>query len=274
MFQDSDVTRILAISPHLDDAVLSVGGGLAQASRDGAQVTVYTVFAGTASPPYSPAAKRMHTLWGLSSDDDAPLYRRKEDVAALDHLGAGHRHGRFVDSLYRRLPDGQWLTDRAEGRQKLAINRRSTDSDRELVAAVRAEVRSIADEFDPTLILTAAGIGEHPDNEAVRDAALFVAREKNIPIRLWEDLPAAVFHSDAGELPSGFRLGPPGSDPVKPAAWTRKLDAVKCYATQLLVLHGPGKDLFAQLADRARANSPQGGHSEKTWSVLHTEDNG
>ncbi len=271
MLQDLETTRLLAISPHLDDAALSIGAGLAEAAQGGAQVTVYTAFAGTASPPYSPAAERMHTLWGLSSDDDAPQYRRQEDIAALDHLGVDHRHGRFLDSIYRRLPDGQWLTDRAPGRQKLAINRRSTDSDRELVAEIVGEIGPIVDELDPTLIVTCAAVGEHPDHEAARDAALFVARDKNIPIRLWEDLPYATFGSDVGELPAGLRLGAPDVEAVGPEAWTRKLEAVKCYPSQLLVLHGPDKDLFAVLTDHAREISPHGGHGERTWSVLHDD---
>src|SRR6184192_1875253 len=135
--------RLLVISPHLDDAVQSVGAGLAQAAQDGAKVTVYTVFAGTASPPYSPAAERMHAVWGLSPDDDAPLHRRKEDVAALGHLGVAYRHGRFLDSIYRRLPDGRWLADHVAGGQKLAISERSPSSDRDLVTEIENDVTSI-----------------------------------------------------------------------------------------------------------------------------------
>src|SRR4051794_28705960 len=119
MLENPETTRLLAISPHLNDAVLSVGGGLAQAAEHGAKVTVYTVFAGTAPPPYSGAAERMHSVWGFSPEDDASLHRRNEDVAALGHLGVAYRHGRFLDSIYRKRPDGRWLASPVEGGAKL-----------------------------------------------------------------------------------------------------------------------------------------------------------
>ncbi|MEU5264291.1 PIG-L family deacetylase [Amycolatopsis sp. NPDC021455] len=272
MVQESGQARLLVISPHLNDAVLSFGAGLAQAKQDGAQVTVFTVFAGTASPPYSSAATRLHGLWGLTPDQDASLYRRKEDIAALGHLGVGHRHGRFLDSIYRRSADGQWLAENVAGRQKLRI--RSSESDSELFAEVKAEIEAVVDEFGPTLIVTCAAISNHIDNEITRDAALLVAREKDIPLRLWEDLPHATFISGVVELPEGFRAGAPESGSVTAEAMTLKFQALKHYTSQLLMLDGPGKDLFAQLEEHGRKNSPDGGYGETTWPVLAREGNG
>lgn len=273
MLQDSDPTRLLAISPHLDDAVLSLGAGLAQAAQDGAKVIVYTVFAGTAPPPYSAAAERMHAIWGLSPNDDAPLYRRGEDIAALGHLGVAYRHGQFLDSLYRKLPDGQWMTDYVEGGQKLAINENSPDSDRELVAEIKDDIESIVEEFDPTLLVTCAAILDHPDHEAARDAALFAAHEKNIPIRLWEDLPYAAFRPSTVELPQGFRLGSPDFSSVKTEMRMRKFQAVECYASQLAMFNGRDNNMFDRLDGHARKTSPNGGYGETTWSVIRNEDN-
>jgi LmbE family N-acetylglucosaminyl deacetylase len=267
MFTDPDRTRLLAICPHLDDAVLSLGAGLAQAVQDGATVTVFTVFAGSAVPPYSPAAERMHEIWGFAPHDDAPLYRRKEDVAALDHLGAGHRHGRFLDSIYRTLPDGRWLADRREGREKLAIPEQSPESNRELVSAIRAEVDAMIEEYDPTVIATCAAIGKHPDHEMARDAALLAAAGKDLPVRLWEDLPYALFRPDTVELPRGFRLGPPDFGAVKAEKWTRKREALAHYVSQMSMFNGPDRDLFAQLESYARSVSPQDEYGETTWPV-------
>ncbi|GAA2591808.1 PIG-L deacetylase family protein [Streptomyces axinellae] len=272
MFRGSDRTRLLAISPHLDEAVLSFGAGLSQAEQDGAQVTVYTVFAGTVSPPYSPAAKRLHGIWDISPDQDASLYRRKEDIAALDLLGADHRHGRFLDAIYRKSPDGQWLAENVPGRQKVAITRQSSQNDSDLFSAVKGDIESVVDEFAPTLIITCAAANGHIDNAIARDAALFTAHERDIPMRLWEDLPHAIFGLDAVELPKGFHLGPPDFSSVKTEAWTRKCEALRLYSSQMSMLNGPGKDLFAQLEEHARESSPHGGYSEKTWSVVSRED--
>lgn len=272
MAQDPGRTRLLAISPHLDDAVLSFGAGLVDAAQDGADVTVYTVFAGTPSPPYSAAAERMHAVWGFSPDDDALLYRRKEDIAALNHLGVAHRHGRFLDSIYRTLPDGRWLTDLAEGQQQLVINEQSPDGNGDLISAIKDDIKSLVDEYDPTLILTCAAIGNHIDHEIARDAALFAAAEKEIPIRLWADLPYAAFRSSTVELPKGFHLGFPDCSSVTADVRTRKFQAVEYYASQLLMLNGPVNNLFDRLEEHARKVSPPGGYSETTWSVAHHED--
>jgi LmbE family N-acetylglucosaminyl deacetylase len=257
----------------LNDAVLSIGAGLAQAAQDGAKVTVYTVFAGTAPPPYSAAAERMHAIWGLSPNDDAQLCRRQEDVAALGHLGVAYRHGRFLDSIYRRLPDGQWLAAHVEGGPKLAVNERSPEGDRELVAEIEGDIKSIIDEFDPTLLVACAAVLDHPDNQAARDAALFAAHEKNIPIRLWEDLPYAISRLGAVELPEGFHRGSPDLSPVRAEMWTRKLQAVECYSSQLAMLNGRDNNLFDRLAEHARKTSPHGGYCETTWPVVRAADN-
>ncbi len=272
MLQNPGETRLLAISPHLDDAVLSLGAGLAQAARDGAKVLVHTVFAGTAPPPYSAAAERMHAVWGLSPEDDAPLHRRNEDIAALDGLGVAHRHGRFLDSIYRRLPDGRWLTDHVAGGQKLAMNQDSADGDGGLVAEIKTDLEAVIAEFAPTVIVTCAAIVDHPDNEAARDAALSAAREKNIPIRLWEDLPYSMFKPGKIELPPGFRLGSSEFHSATAEIWKRKVEAAECYSSQLAMLNGRNKNLFARLDEHARKNSPHGGYGETTWPVLLDED--
>ncbi|RSN30396.1 PIG-L family deacetylase [Amycolatopsis sp. WAC 04169] len=267
MTRDLGADRILAISPHLDDAVLSFGAGLAQAERDGAKVTVHTVFAGTATPPFSPAADRLHSIWGLSPDEDASLRRRDEDIAALGHLGAEYRHSRFLDAIYRKAADGRWMADNVPGRQKLAIGRLSSQAD-PLFSAVQEEIASVVQECDPTLILTCAAASGHIDNEITRDATLLVAREREIPVRLWEDLPHAMFAQGEAELPEGFRLGAPEFASVEADARARKFEALLRYPTQMRMLHGPDKDLFAQLDGHAGKNGVRSGYGETTWPVV------
>ncbi|MFI6318525.1 PIG-L deacetylase family protein [Nonomuraea sp. NPDC050556] len=269
MLQDADRTRILAISPHLDDAVLSIGASLAQAEQDGGKATVFTVFAGSAAPPYSPAAERFHARWGLSPTEDAPLRRRNEDIAALNHLGASHRHGRFIDAIYRKSPDGQWLLSHEEGS---IVRQQSPANNDDLLSAIRDDIESMIADCDPTLLLTCAGIGNHPDHKVTRDATLLAAGERGIPLRLWQDLPYAAYSSDMAELPDGLRLDSPDLSFVNEEARTRKFHAMKHYATQLSVLDGPNKNLFARLDEHARNASPDGGYHETTWPVIRYED--
>lgn len=269
MVHDPGRTRLLAVSPHLDDAALSFGANLAQAEQDGAKVTVFTVFAGIAEPPYSSLAERFHASWGLSPDQDAPLYRRKEDIAALGHLGVRHRHGRFLDAMYRKSPDGEWLIGSGK---RPEISQQSAENDRELISAIKDDIKSVIEECDPTLIVSCMAIGNHIDHKFTRDAALLAANEKGIPIRLWQDLPYAADVSTMGELPKGLQLGPPDLNVVEREAQAQKFEAVKHYASQLSMLNGSKKDLFTKLEEHSRKASPDGGYSETTWQVIRYED--
>src|SRR4051812_28342816 len=97
---------IAVLSPHLDDAVLSVGG-LLWLLKDHFEVEVITVF--TADPPeeMSPLATTLAGRSGLRIYAD----RRVEDERALATLGVGHRHLGFDDAIHRTSSQGRWLAD-------------------------------------------------------------------------------------------------------------------------------------------------------------------
>jgi LmbE family N-acetylglucosaminyl deacetylase len=77
---------VVVLSPHLDDAVLSLGASIASSVRAGAKVRVVTVFAG------DPASTRPPSTWevrcGFTSAAEAARKRRIEDVAACARIGA------------------------------------------------------------------------------------------------------------------------------------------------------------------------------------------
>ncbi|MGH3427279.1 MAG: PIG-L family deacetylase, partial [Mycobacteriales bacterium] len=63
--------RVLAISPHLDDAALSVGATLAEFSARGTDVEVLTIFAGAPHNPLTDTARAFHAKCGLPPDATA-----------------------------------------------------------------------------------------------------------------------------------------------------------------------------------------------------------
>jgi LmbE family N-acetylglucosaminyl deacetylase len=78
--------HIVVLSPHLDDAALSVGGTIARATRSGARVDVVTIFA---NDPDSTAPPRpWDAVCGFTSAGEAALLRREEDRRACELLGA------------------------------------------------------------------------------------------------------------------------------------------------------------------------------------------
>jgi len=95
-----DPQAITVLSPHLDDAVLSLGGFLKGMSRLGRSVTVVTVLAN------DPAADGPPGEWdaacGFASASAAASARREEDSRACGFLGARPRWLPYGDEQYER----------------------------------------------------------------------------------------------------------------------------------------------------------------------------
>lgn len=99
---------VFVISPHLDDAVLSLGQFIAHEAAQ-YEVRVVTVFAGMPDvgeilvTPYDAAH-------GFGTSVEAVHARRREDDAACATLGARPIHLEFLDGQYAdRLPDEEKL---------------------------------------------------------------------------------------------------------------------------------------------------------------------
>ena len=88
------------MSPHLDDAVLSLGATMASWARSGASVEVLTVFAGDPESP-TPAGGWDERA-GFQSEGDAARARREEDAAACAAVGAKPSWLPFGDTDYDR----------------------------------------------------------------------------------------------------------------------------------------------------------------------------
>jgi len=140
-----DLRRLLVVSPHLDDAVLSCSHLFAHAE----QALSVTVFAGTPARYPSPP-----TPWdlacGFQPGDDIVARRRAEDARALEILGVSSTGLDFLDFQYR--------------------NGEKPDS-----KALAAAVEEVIDGFRPTTIAVPLAI-QHPDHRACLSAALAIRR--------------------------------------------------------------------------------------------------
>jgi LmbE family N-acetylglucosaminyl deacetylase len=90
----------VVVSPHLDDAALSLGAAMAFATRHGASVEVLTVFAG--DPDSDVAAGGWDTRGGFGTEGEAARARREEDSAASELLGTRPTWLPFADEQYDR----------------------------------------------------------------------------------------------------------------------------------------------------------------------------
>ena len=231
--------RVLAFSPHLDDAALSVGALLAGLVGLGTEVHVVTLFAGPPQESLSPVAHAFHHSCGLPHDATAVVVRRCEDLEAMRMLGARAHHAGLLDALYRRRRDGQWLCDHDQAMFD------ATSPEEGITAAVRSSVERFRELVMPDFIITCAAIGGHTDHVLARTAVTAVAEMTETKFLLWEDLPYAI----------GTRLsqdiGKPMRMPVSPVDWVCKREAVARYASQTRMLWPDRGDWAKALRDHA-----------------------
>jgi LmbE family N-acetylglucosaminyl deacetylase len=232
--------RVLAISPHLDDAALSVGATLADLAAEGADIQVVTLFAGAPTEPLSAVARNFHTNCGLPEDAYAVALRIDEDRAAMNELGVRAAHYGFLDAVYRKAPDGSWLCghDRAMF-DDLPLGRDA------LLDELSREVNRILAAVVPDLVLTCSAVGDHIDHRLTKAAVLGAVCGTQVQTLLWEDLPYAIDRPLATMTPPLPRTSPP-------EAWQRKWSAIACYTTQVRMLWPADANWAAELFTHAK----------------------
>ena len=164
---------LLAVSPHLDDAVFSAGGALHGRAADGWRVVVATVFTQSVPDPTG-FALACQLDKGLGPEVDYMALRRAEDVAACAAVGAGAVHLPFREAPHRGYDSASAL-----------FAGRCTD-DRVEEGVCRALAGLVA-RLDPVEVWGPLSIGNHADHLVVRSALEALGR----PVRWWEDWPYA-----------------------------------------------------------------------------------
>jgi LmbE family N-acetylglucosaminyl deacetylase len=159
-------SRMIFLSPHPDDAVLSCGGWIYQLAQNGERPIVMTVFSGDrpAGVPLSSFALSLHERWQLGAD--APARRRDEDRAACDRLGCYLLHLPFADAVYRIEPVTRChLYDSEEA---IFGEVRDRDVIEQVAEAVQARLQHASDKASLVVPLAA---GKHVDHVITRMAA-------------------------------------------------------------------------------------------------------
>lgn len=211
------------LSPHLDDAVLSCGGMIAQQARAGERVAMVTVCAGTAPhpPADSPIVRELHARWGLAVD--APGMRRREDIAAARALGetVAAVHWDFPDCIYRVGMDGRALYP-DEG--SLFGEVRAGDPLVEALAAIGGPPEG-------SMLYAPLAVGRHVDHQVARRAVEGWAMPAE-RIAYYEDYPYAGT-GGAVEAAVGDGGWESRAVAIDEAAMGRKLRAIAAYESQI-----------------------------------------
>ncbi|WP_432483870.1 PIG-L deacetylase family protein [Kineococcus esterisolvens] len=209
------VARVLAVSPHLDDAAFSAGALLAGLAAAGADVRVVTVFTGSVPDPTG-FALACQTDKGLAPDVDYMALRRGEDDAATAALGVRGRHLPLLEAPHRGYTSAAALFGPVAA------------GDEGCPRLVREALEDVLQEGPGggvDLLLGPQALGDHVDHRHVREAVDALARDRGLPLARWADTPYV--------LRPGAQ--PPRGAPRRP--WEGELEAkvaaCAAYATQL-----------------------------------------
>ncbi len=211
--EPGELDRLLVISPHLDDVVLSCGALLL--AHPGAVVT--TLFA--ASPPaYSDPLNEHDTACGFQPGDDTMAIRRAEDEHALRALEATPRWLRWCQNSHVERTDPLAAPD----------------------GAVDAIV-AVIDDVRPSCVVAPLGLS-HVDHQACHASALAAFETRgSLPWLWYSDLPYVFIPR---VLAARFRALHKAGYVESPACPTVSFDlaakwrAFEQYPTQVPVLDG------------------------------------
>lgn len=226
--------RIIYISPHLDDAVLSAGGLIYEQVLAGHEVQIWNVMC--SAPPYeelSPYARLLHSQWGIDSAANVVAARRAEDANASQIVGAKPVYFDFHDCIYRRGANGEWLYSYIF----VPPHEAETDLPARIAQAISARLQP------SDAVFCQLAVGGHVDHVVTRHAVELLA----CPVEYIADIPYHI--NSPEELPvktAGMEEIPhPLSGPAL-EAWILGISAFK---TQI-------SSLFKDLADmRDKINS-------------------
>ena len=231
--------RWIYISPHLDDAVLSAGGIIFDQTRAGIPVEIWTVCCGF--PPdteISPFAQVIHFDWGFSSAEETVRLRRAEDERAAGIVGAESVHFDFLDCIYRRGHDGEWL-------YPMDVFVPPHPLDASLPASITAALASRLQADD--VVACPLGIGRHVDHMTVRKAVEALGR----PVRYFADIPYLLKHPEELEtFARGMRERVTHVSEAGVSAWQ---EGVAAYVSQLSTLFAPPEELLGAIASYAES---------------------
>jgi len=213
--------RWIYLSPHLDDAVLSAGGLIFEQTQSGIPVEIWTFMCGYAPEgDVSPFAQLLHAQWGFSSAEETTRMRREEDKNAAALVGATVVHFDFLDCIYRREANGEWLYS------DVFLPPHPEDAG---IPAQIAEVVSSRLKPDDVLVCQLS-VGSHVDHVLVRQGAELLG----YPLRYDIDVPYIFYKPE--------ELGPKSAGMqesvqfITETGLNRWKEAALAYKSQIIVL--------------------------------------
>jgi len=223
------------LEPHFDDAALSCGGTIARLVDAGADVLVVTVFGGKPEDEsvLGAFARIQHARWRLG---DAVEERLREHRSAMAVLGCAHRVLPFPDAIYRG----------ALYQSEDALFGQVSSDECPLIGQISRILEELHGERPRVRFYAPLTVGHHVDHQ-IALAALPSAAETS----LYEDFPYAAREARA-VADATARVGAVHERDVPVGATlARRIDAIRCYASQMGTLFGSTDRMERTVAEYA-----------------------
>lgn len=254
----------IILSPHFDDAVLSLGGFIATRSSP---VVVVTFFSGT---PREAMQGGWDARSGFANSDEAVLARTEENARALARTGAYPLNLRYVDFQYNPERD-------PASREKMG-------------QSVKKDLETILRDFSGSENISLYGPAEfggeitHPDHKLLHDTFTAVAQEHTPDTRVrfffYEDFPYIARYRAGTTTPlktflekrSGLTLQ---ETPLVVEANTLdiKIKAIEAYTSQQKAFESLGENIASAAREYARGRcatlAPRPFGCEVVYEILH-----
>ncbi len=226
------MATLLALSPHLDDAVFSAGAALAGRAEAGWRVVVATLFTANVARPQG-FALACQLDKGLGPEVDYMALRRTEDRRACALLGAEPRHLPLLEAPHRGYGSAIDLF-------------RPPHADDPVTEPLAQAIGAVLADEKPDEVWAPRALGGHVDHVLLHRAVR--AAKPGAPLRWWTDWPyadrAAPVDPEALTV-AGLAWA---DEHVTPDRGARKAEACAAYASQLGFQFGGETPMRARLA--------------------------
>ncbi len=220
------------VSPHFDDAPLSLGQSLRDGALASCDVDVRVAFGRT-----------NWTSWVHPTPGRAPLvgtWRRMEETAASVLFGYRWRAAGWDEVILRHAEDGEGALA-----PEAILDPQRDLSDEPLVHEVAEWLELVTRAATPDLLLVCAGFGGHVDHRIVATAAAGLVGSLGVPLGFYEDRPY-ISHLDAAQRDAqlaslGVELEP--VDVSGPVTRSTQMRARRCYPSQMAPYFEDAMDL-------------------------------
>ncbi|KKQ30188.1 MAG: hypothetical protein US68_C0016G0011 [Candidatus Shapirobacteria bacterium GW2011_GWE1_38_10] len=161
--KDKRIWDIVILSPHMDDAVLSLGQHLVNWQKENKKIKIITVMTSFGNDEKIPLySKKYISSSGFKLVKDFGEARIWEDIGVMENLKVKYEHWGFVDAGFRRNDRGFTYPTR-----RGLFNRKISKGDYKMVAEISKKIAKLKSK----IILIPAGVGGHVDHLIVKKAA-------------------------------------------------------------------------------------------------------